>query len=73
MPSEEFKETVKVDKDHRIVLTFPQLEAGTEVQIRGEIEPVQPSGYPRKAGSAKGQIVIRPSFDDPLEEFEDYR
>lgn len=30
-------------------------------------------GVKRVAGSAKGEIQITPDFDEPLEEFKDYR
>jgi hypothetical protein len=55
------------------VLTFPQLEEGTELQLTVEQVVVPQNLQPRKPGSAKGQIQILPGFDDPLEEFEDYR
>jgi hypothetical protein len=43
MPPEEFKQTAKVDRNHRVVLSFPQLPPGTEVQLQGEIDSVPAS------------------------------
>jgi hypothetical protein len=59
-----------VDKDHRIILVVPELVEGTEVEVEGQV--VEPTKA-RRAGSAKGLINIQPDFDEPLEEFEDYR
>jgi hypothetical protein len=72
-PSTNFGKRYAWDKDHKVVLTFPQLEEGTELQLTVEQVVVPQNLQPRKPGSAKGQIQILPGFDDPLEEFEDYR
>ena len=35
------------------------------------LSPLAPA-QKRKVGSAKGQVVIAPDFDDPLEDFSEY-
>lgn len=35
-------------------------------------EPDKPGKLRRKFGCGKGEMTILPSFDDPLEEFEEY-
>ncbi|HLA24289.1 MAG TPA: type II toxin-antitoxin system Phd/YefM family antitoxin [bacterium] len=54
-----------------------RVEQGEEVIIAragrpvARLVPVRRRPGPRKPGSAKGQIRIRPDFDAPLPEFED--
>jgi len=36
-----------------------------------KLSPVQPHVVKRAPGSAAGQVVIHPNFDDPLPEFDD--
>ena len=52
-------------------------EAYAEMLLR-RLLPDMPSEMteappPRRAGSAKGMVTIREDFDEPLEEFEEYR
>lgn len=37
-----------------------------------QLVPIPRSKHPRKAGSAKGQIIISADFDDPLDDFKEY-
>lgn len=37
-----------------------------------QLIPLQPMTRPRKAGSAKGLLVISPDFDAPLDDFAAY-
>jgi prevent-host-death family protein len=54
-------------------------EAGEEIVVRRGNEPVakivgyQPPSKPRKLGGLKGKIVIHDDFDEPLEDFAEYR
>jgi hypothetical protein len=71
MPPEEFKQTVRVDRDHRVVLSIPELEAGTVVDVT--ISAPRSKHIDREPGTAKGLLKILPGFDDPIPGFEDYR
>jgi hypothetical protein len=70
MSFEEIRQTVRVDKDHQVVLSLPDMAEGTELRII-----VQPVGKTMKRvpGSAKGMLKIEKGFDEPLDEFRDYR
>jgi hypothetical protein len=70
MPPEEFKQTVKVDREHRVVLSVPELEAGTLVDVTVTTTAASLRG--RTPGTAKGLLKILPGYDDPVPGFEDY-
>jgi hypothetical protein len=67
----EWTGTTTVLKGGRIEVVVPLLEEGlaVEVVVRRD-HPASRSR--RKFGSAKGQVVIRADFDEPLDEFEEY-
>jgi prevent-host-death family protein len=50
---------------------------GDEVILTQDGEPVvrlvaTPRSRPRRPGTAKGQIIMAPDFDEPLEDFAEY-
>ena len=62
----------------RLSSVVREVLSGTEVVIAKDNKPlvklVPVSGGRRRApGSAKGQIIISPEFDAPLDDFADYR
>lgn len=69
MGFEEIKQTARVDRDHRVILSLPTFEEGTEVQVTVHRSTRKVT---RRPGSAAGRLRIEPGFDDPLPEFEDY-
>lgn len=64
------RQTVRVDKDHRIVLRVPDLAEGTELEVTVSR---MVSATQRTPGSARGAFKIEEGFDDPLPDLKDYR
>jgi hypothetical protein len=71
--------------EQEIIAKFEQLDDDAKERVRAylrafqttpvkEVRKEQPNELtprkPRKAGSAKGQIIIHPDFDDPLDDFD---
>lgn len=63
----------------RLHALLASLASGEEIIITQAEQPVaklvryEPAKRRRKAGSAKGQIVMAPDFDEPLADFQEYQ
>ena len=62
----------------RLSSVVREVLSGTEVVIAKDNKPLVKlvpvsGGRRRTPGSAKGQIIISPDFDAPLDDFADYR
>ncbi len=66
-----------LDDNNRAVLLVPVASAdilhkSDWIMIQVPIHPVIDKSKARKAGSARGQIIMSPDFDAPLEDFNEY-
>lgn len=71
----EWKQTTVVRGDGRIeVAAPPPFRPGEVVEV--SVRPGAPTGDsrppPRRPGSARGRVRVRPDFDAPLPDFGDY-
>lgn len=71
---------IEIDQlPEQIHALIASLASGEEIIITQAEQPVaklvryEPEKRWRKAGSAKGQIVIAPDFDEPLADFQEYQ
>ncbi len=69
----EWKEKTTVKPGGRVEVVVPDLNGGETVEVvvrrqKTDAEPSRRSGF----GSARGRVVIRDDFEEPLEGFRDY-
>lgn len=64
------------DPDGTLHLPLPAEWLGQPIRVKAELAPVEQG---KKAGSSlrgfgclKGQMIVAPDFDEPLEDFHDY-
>ena len=60
---------IKDPKAEKLLYDLAEMDV---IEILSAPEKTADMENPRKAGWAKGMFVIRPSFDDPIEEFKEY-
>ena len=67
---------VRIEKQldsHILPELIPWIGKRVEIIILEQPLAKPPESRGRKAGSAKGKLIISPDFDDPLPEFDEYR
>ena len=66
------------DLQNQIAVLLNAINRGEEVVFTNATTPIAkvvnltPGKKRRKAGSAAGQIIMSPDFDDPLDDFKEY-
>ena len=68
----EWTQRVSVKKGGMIEVCVPTLSEGSAVEVIIRDQPVAPA-HKRTFGSAKGQGHMTPDFEEPLEDFAEYR